>query len=299
MAGENVCKNNKFGFCKFKDTCRFHHINTICDTIKCDIQFCEKRHPRKCKYFDKYSRCKFGIFCKYSHVTLSKNSETGHTSNIELDMEIIELKKKNEEMKKEIDLIKSDICQIIRENSEMKKVIEFLKQNKTEEIDFISNDKKNKGDKDFKCDECNFKGKNGNGLKVHKSLKHKNIIQADGNDDTDLKKETIKFKIKMDVSPECNYDDITESIESNYIGALEDNNIFDDECKNIVIESANDEDSEMRIKYYISEVKNSSDAIKALRNQFDPINYDDLCFSKSVRGQVKIDCINIEEIHFN
>ena len=123
----------------------------------------------------------------------------------------------------------------------------------------------NYSDKHFKCDECNFKGKSVNGLKVHKSLKHKNMIQVDGNDDTYIENEKIKFKIKMDVSPECNDDDVKESIEINYLGALEDNNIID-ECKNIVIDIANGEDTETGNKYYIIEVKNSVDSIKALKD---------------------------------
>ena len=103
----------------------------------------------------------------------------------------------------------------------------------------------------------------------------------------------------MDVSSECNDDDVKESIEINYLGAFEDNDIIDDECKNIVIEIANGEDTETGNKYYIIEVKNSVDSIKALKTQFDPTNYDDSCFSKAVSGQVKIDCISIEELHFN
>ena len=38
------------------------------------------------------------------------------------------------------------------------------------------------------------------------------------------KKEKIKFKLKLDISPECSEDDIKESIETNFFGALEENN---------------------------------------------------------------------------
>ena len=60
----------------------------------------------------------------------------------------------------------------------------------------------------------------------------------------------------------------------------------------------NDEDSESRIKEYSIEVKNTLNVIEALKTQFDPLNYDDLCFDKSVRGKITIQCIGIEEIHF-
>ena len=243
MAGVNVCQNNKFGYCKFDNTCRYHHINTVCDTIKCDTESCEKRHPKKCKYIDRYSRCKFGIFCKYSHVTLSKNSENEDTSKVELHMEIIELKNKNEEIRREIDLLKRDIYQIIRENSEMKKVIELLKEKKTEEIDIISNNDKNEGEKHFKCDECNFQGKQKNGLKIHKSLKHKKIIQVDGNDDVDYVKET-------------GTDDIEENIDNN----MELKAVF-------VAEDKYSAESDIR-KYYIGEiVSDYSEEIKLIENE--------------------------------
>ena len=64
---ENVCTNNKYGFCKFGNTCRFKHVDFLCETQNCDILSCEKRHPKTCFYQTKYGRCKFTSFCKYSH----------------------------------------------------------------------------------------------------------------------------------------------------------------------------------------------------------------------------------------
>ena len=98
------------------------------------------------------------------------------------------------------------------------------------------------------------------------------------------------------MSPECSEDDVRECIEGNYLGALEDHKILDDECKFIVINSAN-EDSKTRNRYYNVEVKNSLEAIKALKTQFDQFDY--LCFSNSVPGEVEILCNSIDEIHFN
>ena len=37
-----------------------------------------------------------------------------------------QLKNENEQLEKEIDLIKSDICKILKDNIEMKKMLEFL-----------------------------------------------------------------------------------------------------------------------------------------------------------------------------
>ena len=63
----NICKHNKFGFCKFGEKCQFRHINTECSIKNCNIQECENRHPRFCYYQKYYGRCKFTTFCKYSH----------------------------------------------------------------------------------------------------------------------------------------------------------------------------------------------------------------------------------------
>ena len=77
---------------KFGNTCRYQHSDIICDNCKCEIKTCERRHPRKCSYFERFSRCKFGVFCKYSHVTLSKNDEKEIKK---LELEITELKIQN------------------------------------------------------------------------------------------------------------------------------------------------------------------------------------------------------------
>lgn len=199
MSAENVCDKNKFGFCRFRDTCRYKHNNTTCDDVYCEIYSCEKRHPRKCNYFQRYSRCKFGEFCKYSHVTLSKIGEKESTFENKFVMEITELKSKNDDLKKEIQLIKNDINSILKENRELKNALELLNNKKTEEQIVIQNADKNENDFahstvntseiGFNCDECGFMGKNKNGLKIHKTLKHKQIVQVDGNVDDDYENE--------------------------------------------------------------------------------------------------------------
>ena len=69
MASENqnVCKFFKYGFCKYKTNCKNKHVVEKCDAKNCDIKFCEKRHPRPCKYFVNYGNCKLGSICAYAH----------------------------------------------------------------------------------------------------------------------------------------------------------------------------------------------------------------------------------------
>ena len=64
---ETICKFNQFGFCKFLSNCRKHHINENCQETVCENRNCLKRHPKNCKYFDLYKRCKFGVYCAFAH----------------------------------------------------------------------------------------------------------------------------------------------------------------------------------------------------------------------------------------
>ena len=62
-----VCEFNKSGFCKFSEKFRKRHIEQLCETENCEELLCEKRHPKLCKYYSIYKRCKFGEYCKYNH----------------------------------------------------------------------------------------------------------------------------------------------------------------------------------------------------------------------------------------
>ena len=67
MTQAGVCFKYKFGFCKFNERCKFRHVTLVCDDEKCDIDTCEKRHPKICKFYRDYKRCKFTVGCMYKH----------------------------------------------------------------------------------------------------------------------------------------------------------------------------------------------------------------------------------------
>ena len=71
MNCENVCRHNKFGFCKYGNTCRKRHIEEVCDNEECETNLCARRHPRSCRFFSEFGRCKFGEFCRFKHVEKS------------------------------------------------------------------------------------------------------------------------------------------------------------------------------------------------------------------------------------
>ena len=99
-----VCKFNKFGFCKFEKTCRSRHNNLICENKDCNILECEKRHPKPCKFFLIYKRCKFGSFCKYSH-----SSEEKEDCNSTLASRLETLEKSILKQNDEIDIMRAKI----------------------------------------------------------------------------------------------------------------------------------------------------------------------------------------------
>ena len=66
---EEVCMYYKFGFCKFKSTCKRQHFDQKCENLsKCrTIANCMKRHPKTCKRFALQSDCRYGKDCAYNH----------------------------------------------------------------------------------------------------------------------------------------------------------------------------------------------------------------------------------------
>ena len=80
QSNQPVCKFHKFGHCKFGQTCRHMHNNSICTNPKCDRKSCLWRHPQSCKYFSNSGFCRFGNECSYLH-----NESKSTTSQKEIE----------------------------------------------------------------------------------------------------------------------------------------------------------------------------------------------------------------------
>jgi hypothetical protein len=110
MAAQNVCRYNKFGYCKFGEVCRKQHVDELCHDSSCDPLNCNKRHPKECKYYSNYKRCKFNP-CKFLHLKnenydeklkeISQKQETIE-ENLQEKLNIINLKIK--EIDEKIDI---------------------------------------------------------------------------------------------------------------------------------------------------------------------------------------------------
>ena len=81
----------------------------MCDTDNCDGISCEKRHPKSCRYFEIFGRCKYNP-CSYSHVAGSLVYEK--LGNLESLVDV---------MKREINVLK----QSLKMNEEKTKELEF------------------------------------------------------------------------------------------------------------------------------------------------------------------------------
>ena len=77
MTMVTVCQFNKYGFCKFGETCRHLHLSETCENKLCETSSCPKRHPKTCRYFSIYNRCKFGSFCFFNHEIEDLETQNG------------------------------------------------------------------------------------------------------------------------------------------------------------------------------------------------------------------------------
>ena len=115
MAAPNICLFNKFGYCKFSERCRKHHINEICSNSTCNIFECRQRHPKLCRYFKNYGRCKF-YPCAFRHVSEISNDSNDGIKDIKDKIDLLEnaVKEKNrqiEEMSCEITKLETKITE--------------------------------------------------------------------------------------------------------------------------------------------------------------------------------------------
>ena len=51
---DGACMYNKFGYCKFRDSCKISHFKESCGgSVGCKgARICHKRHPNVCKKFN-------------------------------------------------------------------------------------------------------------------------------------------------------------------------------------------------------------------------------------------------------
>ena len=118
---QNICKFQKYGFCKFRDKCRLNHLFINCDVKDCKEVDCIKRHPKRCKYFFLRRFCKFGDSCSYSHDEETSKEATN------LHLEIEKIKKKNKELEKDSEVLKQTNLKLQNELAKVKEEINAMR----------------------------------------------------------------------------------------------------------------------------------------------------------------------------
>ena len=179
-----VCGFFKFGFCKYKDTCRKKHEYKICKNTACQIRNCPLRHPRICRYYRDFGRCKFDKLCAFKHIeadlTLSKRLEIlekkVEEKNKIIDQLTVVQKKMEKDLKERDREIRKIIDTLIKvlEKTENDS-IDVPEKEESEELDELEKTFSNPFNK-LKCHLCDFKAKDERGLKIHERRKHTNPL---------------------------------------------------------------------------------------------------------------------------
>ena len=124
MATQNVCKFNKFGYCRYKDACRNLHRNEICQNSSCEIKGCNLRHPRECRYYREYRRCKFDP-CKFTHIdNVSENFDQIRKIKDNIDVKIAEIDDKINKLNDQMKAMENQPKENIQTDNEFIKRIE-------------------------------------------------------------------------------------------------------------------------------------------------------------------------------
>ena len=105
MAVKEICKFEKYGFCKSKDSCKDYHPVEIFKRQFCSIGRCDQRHPQPSRYF-RSGGCRFKDTCKYEykeHVNTNELLDKMHRLEEEkkLQAERIDMLEKEKEVQAE------------------------------------------------------------------------------------------------------------------------------------------------------------------------------------------------------
>ena len=165
MAVQTICSYNKLGHCKYGETCRNQHVNEMCENPECDVQTCNYRHPRECRWYREFCRCKFGDYCSYSHNKKKDNLDQLKMDNTVILEKLSELEKTAKEKDKLFDNFVTAMLEKFRKLEE--KVFNFDNHESEIELTFF-----NPSDVEKSCDDCNFKTYEEGDLENHVEVSH-------------------------------------------------------------------------------------------------------------------------------
>ena len=111
MEAMTICVFNKFGFCKYGVTCRKKHEDLKCENSRCEIFDCNRRHPKECKYFREFKRCKYNEYCRYEHKISNEVNKDLVFKYGKLEDKISSLKKVLENVEKNFKMVNGKLLE--------------------------------------------------------------------------------------------------------------------------------------------------------------------------------------------
>ena len=153
MAHKSICKFNQSGFCKYQTHCRKQHIMDICPTSMCNNMSCLLRHPKVCKFFTNFRRCKFGESCAYLH---GPDNQPGDVRINELEQELQIVKTKISEIETillKLENIEDRIKSVEASNTKNCESIEDVKKTLDQKASQFEEMKTTSDQKNYKLDD--------------------------------------------------------------------------------------------------------------------------------------------------
>ena len=179
MSGEEVCKHNQSGYCKYKLKCQKRHENKLCpEEQSCNFKACLLRHPKTCKYFFREGICRFGEGCSYSHKKFLNQDPQIEVIKEKHEIEINAIKDEMHKLKEVISLMEIKIAELNQDlqSSNMINieeivglVVSLLDNPKSFEK---SSNAAYKNESIINCDICDFKSENKKQRETHMSAEH-------------------------------------------------------------------------------------------------------------------------------
>ena len=192
-----VCRRNKYGYCKYGETCHFRHEKEICIQNNCNIFDCERRHPKVCKWYLEYGRCKFSSYCKFRHTNIKNFEEIVNKIELnakklaEIDKRIVNFEKEEGDimnksktsenlLEKRLEVFETKLNEIFKIMGEKDLKITELEaslQLTRESLEKLISENEMKKTSEapnskFKCSFCDYQAKSSNGLRMHINRKH-------------------------------------------------------------------------------------------------------------------------------
>ena len=169
---KEVCKHQKYGFCKYKESCSKIHLTEECtDLNNCKSKgSCDKRHPKLCRRYILENSCSFGENCDYLHREKEKSPEENN------------LKERLEQLEKVVKAKETAEIKMERAVREMEKVVKAMSRKvihlEEEIVNIKDNNKINATKEPFK-DKSDYKSSTPVGEKTRPTIVENKIKDSE------------------------------------------------------------------------------------------------------------------------